>query len=196
MVDIIGGEKPQQGPRPKLIIEGADAPARPAAAQGAEAAGGAQQAPAAGKIQVDEDWKEQAKREAEVADKKAAEEAVHAGDDLPPADFLNFTNGLVEQCLMELGAIVHPMVGQRVVNPPMAKYSIECLDMLREKTKGNLTAEEQQYIDKALHSLRIHFVNVTQELLKAAERGELKTIGRPGEGAVGAIPPKKGGKKA
>ena len=178
MIEIIGGDQPPgdaPGKKPKIIIDGA-APA---------------EAPEAGKkIVVDEDWKEQARREAQEAEDQAQEQA-QAGPELPPADFKNFINGLVEQCLMELGAVVHPMLGQRVVNPPMARYTIEVLGMLQEKTKGNLDDEEAKFLEGVLHSLRLQCMNVTKQLLEAADRGELKTIGAEGEPAIGALPPEK-----
>ena len=71
----------------------------------------------------------------------------------------------------------------------MARYTIEVLGMLQEKTEGNLTEEEKKYIEDILHSLRMQFMNVTKQLMEAAERGELKTVGRPEEPSIGAIPP-------
>ena len=180
MVEIIGGGKQEpQGERPRIIIPGAP---------GAEESSGPPKPQGDSKIQVDEDWKDQARREAQELDEQTA--PAKAGEELPPADFLNFAGGLVEQCLMELGAVVHPVLGQRVVNPPMARYTIEVLDMLRQKTQGNLSDEENKFLDSSLHTLRVQFMNVTKQLLAAAERGELKTIANPGEPPMGAVPPK------
>ena len=45
------------------------------------------------------------------------------------------------------------------INLPMAKQSIEIIGMLREKTRGNLTEEEQAFIDEVLFDLRRNFLN-------------------------------------
>lgn len=48
------------------------------------------------------------------------------------------------------------------LNLPMAKQSIEIIGMLREKTRGNLSVEEQQLIDEVLYDLRHRFLQVSQ----------------------------------
>jgi hypothetical protein len=59
-----------------------------------------------------------------------------------------------------LGQIADPRVGQPQVNIPLAKMFIDQLSVIREKTKGNLTADEQRVIDSALEQMEIAFVHV------------------------------------
>src|SRR3954465_14086680 len=54
-------------------------------------------------------------------------------------------------------------------NLPLARHSIDLLAMLGEKTKGNLTAEEQRLLDNGLTELRFRYVQIADELSRAGE---------------------------
>ncbi len=77
-------------------------------------------------------------------------------DPLPEASFLNFLSGLGSQALMQLGKIPNPHSGKREVNLPFARYSVQLLDILREKTEGNRSQEEDDYLVAALVDLKRH----------------------------------------
>ena len=125
---------------------------------------GAEDAPPSdGKKIVDEGWKAEAQREKEELDQKLQDEADKArAQPLPPAEFLPFVSGIAAQALMQLGAIAHPIYGKKVVDLDAARYSIDIIGVLEEKTKGNLTPEEAQYLNAALHDLRMRYVSVAQ----------------------------------
>ena len=80
---------------------------------------------------------------------------------VPQANFLNFLSGLGTQGLMQLGAIPNPLTGERSANPEFATYTVELLGVLKAKTEGNRTPEEQQYLAALLGDL-------TSRLAKAA----------------------------
>lgn len=113
---------------------------------------------------VDEDWKAEARREKEQIDEKLAKEEIEKARKEaerrapPPADFLHFVSGIAAQVLMQLGEIENPIAGKKAVDLTAARYSIDILQMLQEKTKGNLTPEEGRYMKAALHDLRMRFV--------------------------------------
>lgn len=65
---------------------------------------------------------------------------------VPQASFLNFLSGLGTQGLMQVGAIPNPLTGERTANPEFAKYTVELLGVLKAKTEGNRTPEEEQYL--------------------------------------------------
>jgi hypothetical protein len=65
---------------------------------------------------------------------------------VPEASFLNFLSGLSAQALMQFGDIPNPITGTRDVNPAYAKYTVELLRILEEKTKGNRSKEEDEYL--------------------------------------------------
>ncbi len=147
---------------------------------------------------VDEDWKAQARQEKEKLDEKVKEKTRReragegAGRETPPADFLHFVSGMATQTLMQLGEIENPLEGgDRKVDLAAARYSIDVLQMLAEKTKGNLTDEEDQYLRAALHDLRMRFVDAAggPSSKTGSPPGRIHRADqaptRPGKGAAG-----------
>ena len=78
------------------------------------------------------------------------------------AEFSTFVITLSTSAMLYLGEIPDPDGSKVEVNLPMAKHSIDLLVMLREKTKGNLTDEEQKLLDQMLYDLRMKFVKKSQ----------------------------------
>ncbi len=108
-------------------------------------------------IIVDNDWKEQVARE-----KVQAETAAGTDSRLPPmpeASFGLLVTTLTTQTLSALGFIPDPTSGQSDVNRPMAKHFIDTLDVLQEKTKGNLSDDESKLLIESLHQLRMAYVS-------------------------------------
>ena len=64
------------------------------------------------------------------------------------------------QAMAMLGHMPDPSSGETMVNKPYAKHYIDTLDMLGEKTKGNLSDDESKILSEALHALRMAYVNV------------------------------------
>lgn len=93
-----------------------------------------------------------------------------AAHQLPPPDFLHLVSGFAAEVLMHLGLMRHPLTEKTEVNLPHAGYTLDLLDMLREKTRGNLTEEEQKYLAAALYNLRLEYVRVARE--RKAEGGK------------------------
>ncbi len=107
------------------------------------------------KIIVDTDWKAEAKRDKE----RLAEEA-HQPEAAPPASFSELVNLIVMQAMAGLGLLAGPG-GERI--PPsleMAKHFIDLLQVLEDKTKGNLTADEKALLDQVLYEMRMTFVQL------------------------------------
>jgi len=100
---------------------------------------------------VDDSWKDTVRQE------KHADEPV---EDLPPPEpnFLFFLSTLGMQTLQTLGEIADPPSGEKKIDLPHAHYLIETIQMLCEKTKGNLTKEEEQMAQGLLYELRMKFV--------------------------------------
>jgi hypothetical protein len=136
-------------------------------------------------LHIDTDWKKQAQDEkrklAEQEQKKAAEAAASAGPsasaaagrrpgaagtrgsrELPPASFGALVNTLVTQALFYLGDLA-PQGGEPAINLDMAKHQIDTLNILEEKTRGNLTEDEQKMLDTALYESRMRYVNVASQ---------------------------------
>lgn len=103
-----------------------------------------------------------------------AEEEGFEMEDFPgaddPASFVNFLTTLASQAAAALGAMPQPATGQRTVDLETGKYWIDVLTMLREKTEGNLHAQEKRLLDGLLSDLQMQFVALTraaEEKLKA-----------------------------
>jgi hypothetical protein len=124
------------------------------------------------KIIIDEGWKEQAQREKEVLAAKEQEEKKQPAEEpeagahgpLPQGNFAALVSMLTTQALFALGLI--RVRGEEPHEPDMemARYNIDMLEMLTEKTKGNLTAQEQQMLKDTLSDLRMGFVSVANQL--------------------------------
>lgn len=86
-----------------------------------------------------------------------------------PASFVNFLSTLASQAAAALGAMPHPVTGQRTLDLETGKYWLEVLGMLKDKTKNNLHPKEQQLFDGILSDLRMQYVQiqrVAEEKLK------------------------------
>jgi hypothetical protein len=119
------------------------------------------------KIIIDEDWKSRVEAEKEEAAKAAQPASAQqpgagahdVGDiPMPPASLELLLTTLATEALMAMGQLPHPATGKVEVQPSQAKYLIDLIDVLREKTKGNLTPGEQQLVESMLHQLRMVFV--------------------------------------
>jgi len=78
---------------------------------------------------------------------------------LPEVDFSNFVLSLAATAMVQLGMVPDPETGDAVTpNLPIAQHTIDTLAMFREKTKGNLDAEEENLLDSMLYELRLRFV--------------------------------------
>ena len=119
------------------------------------------------KIIIDEDWKSQVEAEKEALKGESHEKpaGAAAGDDaslgdppMPPASFDLLLSTLATEAMMALGAFPHPGTGKSQSHPNQAKYLIDTIAMLQEKTQGNLTPNENQAVDALLHQLRMAYV--------------------------------------
>ena len=121
------------------------------------------------KKRVDESWKEQAEREKQTVDAatQAGQPSATAGtpqeppadaEGLPHARFDLFVSGLAMEALIALGDMPHPATRKQAANLPQAKYLIDLLGVLEEKTKGNLAVEEGKLLKDALYQLRMRYL--------------------------------------
>lgn len=77
-------------------------------------------------------------------------------------DFYTFVLSLGSSAFVHLGDAPHPESGEAMTpNLPLAKQTIDILAMLAEKTKGNLTPEEERFMENLLTDLRFRFVQKT-----------------------------------
>ncbi len=120
------------------------------------------------KIIIDEDWKEQAQKEIEElaqeaeTEKDTKEEQEQAKKELPAADFSGLVSMLTTQAFFALGLIRTEEDKDQPADLQLAKYNIDMLEIIEQKSKGNLSEEEEKLLSGALHQLRMSFVKISQ----------------------------------
>lgn len=179
-------------------------PAAGATGGGAGGGGGAgAKAADAPKLAVDSDWKSQAaaeKQKLAAAEREKAAKSAAAGEKgaggagaekagpggrrLPPADFNGLVGVLVTNSLMYMGAFPDES-GRAMVSLDHARFHIDLLGVLAEKTKGNITAEEGEELNTMLTELRMRYVEVTQLV---AEQIAKQRAGKMGGGGMPGMP--------
>jgi hypothetical protein len=84
--------------------------------------------------------------------------------EMPAASFGSLISSIMTQALFYLGELA-PRGGEPVVNLDMAKHHIDTLGVLEEKTRGNLTPEEQKLLDSVLYDTRMRYVNTASQYI-------------------------------
>ena len=106
------------------------------------------------------------KAEQEPKKKEPEEPAPKKEAERPPLPEVNFTSlifSLSSTALFHLGEIADPQSGKKAQDLPLAKHSIDTISMLKEKTEGNLTEEEQKFVESILTDLRWRYVKSTKQ---------------------------------
>ena len=100
-------------------------------------------------------FKEEEKKEKEEAKVEGSKEEEKP---LPPVTFSSFIVSLSSSALVHLGEIPDPTGGGIKKNLKLAKQTIDVLEMLKEKTKGNLDVDEEGLLNNILFDLRVRYV--------------------------------------
>jgi len=89
--------------------------------------------------------------------------AEHAqGKELPAIDFVTFVLSMSQAALLHLGDAPDPVTGSHQQDLPLARQTIDLLVMLQEKTRTNLSGDEERALSQALYDLRMRFVEVSK----------------------------------
>lgn len=75
-----------------------------------------------------------------------------------PVEFASLLLSLAAGAQAALGIAPHPVTGKLEKNLKQAKYSVDLLGLLEEKTKGNLSKEEAQLLEALLYDLRMRYI--------------------------------------
>ena len=112
----------------------------------------------------DQETKEEAAEPSEEKAEERKSEAAAAPEEeptdfqLPKINFATFIFSLNSSVLLQLGLIDDPATGKKTKNLPLAKQTIDILGMLEEKTRGNLTKDEETMLKNILYDLRMIYV--------------------------------------
>lgn len=101
---------------------------------------------------IDESWKDKAKQE-DTANQKPQEEF------MPEASFVMLLSSLGIQATISLGELENPITHKKEPDLTQAKYLIDTLGVLQEKTKNNLSKEEEALLENMLFELRTIFLD-------------------------------------
>jgi len=121
------------------------------------------------KIIIDEDWKKEAQREKEIlaaqeeSQRKEAQEEQRPPGPLPQGNFAALVSMLTTQALFALGLIQVKGQEDRQPDLEMARYNIDLLETLQEKTKGNLTEAEEKVLKNTINEIRMGYVKVADK---------------------------------
>lgn len=116
------------------------------------------------KVSGDDASEAEAKADAAPAADAARAPGEDAGVQMPddggeaPIDFGSFVISLGTSAYVSMGKVENPETGEHGVDLPAAKQLIDILQMLRDKTEGNLQTDEQQLLKGLLYELRLAYV--------------------------------------
>ena len=126
---------------------------------------------------IDESWKESVVSEKEkspsgkTADAPAQQPGAQSSESAassenaqaPEINFIGYMTSLAYQAMVFLGAVPSPIDNTTEVNLPQAQFMIDTLQLLKEKTAGNLTQQEDDTINTFLYQLQMKFAEVSKQ---------------------------------
>ncbi|WP_035245016.1 DUF1844 domain-containing protein [Desulfogranum mediterraneum] len=81
---------------------------------------------------------------------------------MPQVSFASFILSLNTSALFHMGELPHPESGEKLVDYDLAKHTIDTLDLLAEKTVGNLDHDESELLTRVLYELKMKFVKLAR----------------------------------
>ena len=107
----------------------------------------------------EENEKAKAEHLGEEATKKEAEEKPSQNQmPLPEVNFPSLIFSLSSTALYHLGELPDPLTNERKKDLSLAKHTIDTIAMLKEKTAGNLSNDEEKFVVNVLTDLRLRYV--------------------------------------
>ncbi len=82
---------------------------------------------------------------------------------MPEVTFSAFVMSLNTSVLFHLGEIVDPATGERVVDLELARHGIDTLELIQNKTKGNLSSDEEEMLKNILYDIKLRFVKAIKK---------------------------------
>ena len=95
----------------------------------------------------------------DTGNKPADTDAEADGGRMPQLNFSTFVMMLSMTGMQQLGKLAHPVTGKVETDLFQAKQTIDLLEIIAEKTKGNLTKEEEDIIKSSLTNLRMNYAD-------------------------------------
>jgi len=114
---------------------------------------------------VDESWKEEAKKDDHGHECGCGHDHghEHAEEQTVEINFMNYITSLGFQALIFMGAIPNPITNEMDKNLIQARFIVDTLVMLKEKTKGNLSEQEANLLESSIYELQMKYIEVVKE---------------------------------
>lgn len=93
--------------------------------------------------------------------------------------------------MQQLGKVMNPITNEIERDLEQAKFSIDTISMLKEKTKGNLSPSEEEYLGKVLFELQMNYVDEVDRAKREEKKSEEKAAEEKGTGEAEAAPERK-----
>ena len=111
-----------------------------------------------GKIYVNEPLSDSQEEETTVQEEEAT---TNTAEPTPDVQFINYISSLGYQALIFLGEIPNPVTNKQEKNLDQSKLLIDTLVMIRDKTKGNLTTQEENLLTASIYELQLKYVEIS-----------------------------------
>jgi hypothetical protein len=120
---------------------------------------------------VDESWKDNVAKEKDLSPEACGEgcscDHGHDSDGCGgqgemEVNFFNYILSMSYQAMIFLGEVPNPVSGQSEKNLRQAKFLIDTLSLLKDKTRGNLTPEEENILSSSLYELQMKYVELSK----------------------------------
>jgi hypothetical protein len=92
----------------------------------------------------------------------SGEEGQEEAEDLPAVDFSTFVLSLSHSVLVHMGDAPSPVHGRSEPNLPLARQTIDLIALLEQKTRGNLSGDEERILSQVLYDLKVRFIEVSK----------------------------------
>ncbi len=112
------------------------------------------------RIVVDEEWKARVEKEKRETRQQRQSSSSPGDPPLPPPTLTGLASSFSMQALAALGLLPDPLTGKVEVRLNRARHLIDTINLLYEKTSGNITPEEKQALEQMLHELRLAYVQI------------------------------------
>ena len=123
---------------------------------------------------IDESWKDAVENEKDKIGENRIKDTVGKepapGDEqaaneggMPEVNFIGYITSLAFQTMVFLGEVPNPITNETEKNLAQAKFLIDTLVLLREKTKGNLTDQENDALSGFIYELQMRFVEILEK---------------------------------
>lgn len=117
-------------------------------------------------------------------------------EEMHKALFTHLIMSLASSAMQHMGKLVSPVTGKSEVNLEAAQSTVDVIEMLQAKTRGNLDGEESRFLTQTLTALRLNYVETASAPQKPAEPAKASEPAKTAEpeGAAGSANSEEAGK--